>query len=189
MRAFFCLPLGADVRAAIARAAERLRRETRMAAAWVEPEDYHITLRFLGEIDPLTTVDLQRVARRAAEECPGFPLAVRRLGAFPSMDRARVLWAGGETPPGFVSLAESLNRGLQSLGFAEEPKPAVAHATIARLKGPADPRLPEIAAGIGTLSHKAFAPECVALMQSELTPRGARYTPLFSVPIAGHAGA
>jgi 2'-5' RNA ligase len=189
VRAFFCLPLGADVRATIARAADRLRREARMSASWVEPENYHITLRFLGEIDPLATVKLKSIALKAAEECGAFSLTLREIGAFPSLDRARVLWAGGETPQGFLSLVDSLNQGLSLLEFPEEPKPAMAHATIARLKGAPDRRLSELIAGIGTLSPREFAPDRIVLMQSELTPRGARYTPLFSVPIPAQTGA
>ncbi len=189
MRAFFCLPLGPDLRALIARAADRLRRETRMSASWVEPENYHVTLRFLGEIDPLATADLRGVAARAAEECGRFSLALRDIGAFPSLDRARVLWVGGETPQGFMTLIRSLNRDLSLLGFPEEPKPAVAHTTIARLKGAPDPRLRQVVVGIGGLPPRECSPDRILLMQSELTPRGAQYTPLFSAPIPAQTGA
>ncbi len=187
MRAFFCLPLGADVRTTIARVADRLRRETKMSASWVEPDNYHITLRFLGEIDPLSTVELKTIAAQAAASCGAFSLALREIGAFPSLERARVLWAGGETPESFLSLVDSLNRGLTVLGFPEEPKPAVAHVTIARLKGAPDRRLADVVAAIGTLPSRECAPDRMALMQSELTPRGARYTPLFSVPLPAQA--
>jgi 2'-5' RNA ligase len=189
MRAFFCLPLDADVRAGIARAAERIRREARMSAAWVEPGNYHITVRFLGDIDPLSTVRLKSLAAEAAEKCGAFSIALREIGAFPSVDRARVLWVGGEAPEGFRTLVESLNKSLADLGFPDEPKPAVVHATIARLKGPPDRRLGQMVEAIGALTLRDCRPDHVLLMQSELTPRGARYTPLFSVQILRQTGA
>ncbi len=185
MRAFFCLPLAGDVRAVVGRAADRIRRETHMAASWVDPSNYHVTLRFLGEIDPALTVELKSLAAQAAAECAPFSLGLRSIGAFPSLDRARVLWVGGETPDGFLGMAQALELGLTGLGFPAEPKSAVAHVTIARLKGPPDERLGEVVARIGALATCDCAPGTIVLMQSELTPRGAQYTPLFSVPIPG----
>ncbi len=187
MRAFFCLPLEADIRATVGRAADRIRRETHMAASWVESANYHVTLRFLGDIDPLSTVELKEIAVQASG-CPAFSLSLRSIGAFPALDRARVLWVGGEAPEGFRALAESLERGVVGLGFPEEPKPAVAHVTIARLKGAPDPRLGEVVARIGRLATRDCVPGAIVLMQSELGPHGARYTPLFSVPIPGQEG-
>jgi 2'-5' RNA ligase len=189
MRAFFCLPLDADVRAGIARTAERIRREARMSASWVEPDNYHITLRFLGDIDPSSTVRLKGFAADAAGECGAFSIAFREIGAFPSVDRARVLWIGGRAPEGFRALVESLNRVLADLGFPDEPKPAVAHATIARLKGAPDRELGRMIEAIGALALRDCTPDHLLLMQSELTPRGARYTPLFSMRIPGQTGA
>ena len=183
MRAFFCLPLDADVRAVVGRAADRIRRDTHMAASWVESSNYHVTLRFLGEIDPPLTVELKNLAVRIAQRCAPFSLGLRSIGAFPSLDRARVLWVGGETPAEFRGIAEFLELGLAGLGFPAEPKPAVAHVTIARLKGAPDLRLGEVVGKIGALATRDCAPGAIVLMQSELTPRGAQYTPLFSVPI------
>ena len=56
MRAFFSIPLGADIAASIDRIAKGVRGATDTRASWVRMENYHVTLRFLGEIDPLLTV-------------------------------------------------------------------------------------------------------------------------------------
>ncbi len=185
MRAFFALPLDADVRAAVGRVAAPLERATRTAATWVRPDNYHITLRFLGDIDPQSTVALQALAAEAAASCPPFEICLQTLGAFPSVERARVLWVGGATPDAFRALAASIERGLVAQGFAPEPKPAVAHVTIARLKSPPDDRLREAVTRAGPLALRAVRPTVVALVESELRPGGPRYAPLFTVPI-GH---
>jgi 2'-5' RNA ligase len=96
-----------------------------------------------------------------------------------------VLWVGSQAPEGFRALVESLNKSLADLGFPDEPKPAVAHATIARLKGAPDRGLGRIVEAMGALALRDSTPDHVLLMQSELTSRGARYTPLFSVRISG----
>lgn len=183
MRAFFCLPLDEDVRAAIGRAAERIQRQVQMAATWVEPANYHVTLRFLGDIDPALTIELQELAAHAIALTAPFSLSLRDVGGFPTLERARVLWVGGEAPAAFRGLAETLEHGLRELGFPAEPKPAVSHVTIARVKGAPDRRLAEIVARVGSVATRAVQPKDVVLMQSELGPRGARYTRLFSVGI------
>jgi len=189
MRTFFCLPLDHDVRSVLARAAAQLRRETRMAASWVDPENYHVTLRFLGETNPHAIADLEQLASRVAASCLPFTLRLHSIGAFPSLDRARVLWVGGETPEEFQTLASTLERGVVELGFPAEPKPAVAHVTVARLKGAPDPRLANLVTAMGSLSTRDCDPYSIALMESELTPKGARYAPLFSVPIPSQKAA
>jgi 2'-5' RNA ligase len=185
MRAFFALPLDPEVRAAIGRVAAPLQRATRSAATWVDPENYHVTLRFLGDIDPRSTAALRELAVAAARECAPFELSLQTLGAFPSVERARVLWVGGATPDAFRALAASIERGVVAQGFPPEPKPAVAHVTIARLKAPPDDRLREAVARAGSLALGIVRPREVALVESELRPGGPRYTPLFAVPI-GH---
>jgi 2'-5' RNA ligase len=189
MRAFFCLPVDASVRAVVGRAADRLRRETRMSATWVDPANYHVTLRFLCDIDPALTVELKELAARVAAACPTFSLKLAALGAFPSLERARVLWVGSEAPVAFGALVASLERGLTDLGFAREPKTAVAHVTIARMKGSPDRDLAEVVASIGALDVPECVPKSILLMESELTPRGARYTPLFAAPLGRQEGA
>ena len=59
----------------------------------------------------------------------------------------------------------------------------MSHVTIARLKGVPDRRLAEIVERVGRVAVREVQPRAVVLMQSELDPRGARYTPLFSVRI------
>ncbi len=189
MRCFFALPLEGEVRAPLHRAAERLRRDIRMAASWVEPCNFHVTLRFLGEIDPMLTVELKALAIGVAAESRPFTLDLRSIGAFPSLDRPRVLWIGGETPVEFRDLAERFERGVVELGLPPEQKPALAHVTIARVKGAADPRLARRAEEMNPLAVPPCRPTSVALMQSELGPSGARYTTLFSVRLGGAAGA
>ncbi len=185
MRAFFCIPLPADVRASFNRTAGAIRAEMTMRASWVRPENYHVTLRFLGEIDPLLTVDLEEAARRIVRRIEPFPLVFDRLGCFPSVERARVLWLGGDAPPQFLGLAASLHHELERLGFPPERKATVVHATLARIKGNPDPKLPGILAASRPETSSEVVAGRIVLMESVLAPDGAIYSPLFTTRFAG----
>jgi 2'-5' RNA ligase len=185
VRAFFCLPIDGALRMQIGRAAEKLRRETTMAASWVRPDSFHVTLRFLGEIDDALTAPLEKAARQATQEVVPFTLCVDTVGAFPSMDRARVLWVGAAANPAFQRLVDALERPLHALGFPPEREPAVAHVTMARIKGRPDPRLPNAVTALGRLTPHSLRVDRLVLMESRLSPHGAAYDPLFSVPLGG----
>jgi 2'-5' RNA ligase len=180
MRAFFCIPLEPSVASSIGQVARRIRDATNMRASWVRDENYHVTLRFLGEIEPGLTVELERLARRVTERLEPFSLTLDRLGCFPSIDRARVLWLGGDPSPVLHALAASLHHELKSLGFPPERKPTVAHVTLARIKARPDPELPRILGESQPGEALEVRADRVVLMESALKPGGAVYRPLFT---------
>jgi len=185
MRAFFCIPIKPDTASSIGRIARDVRERSGMRASWVRAQNYHVTLRFLGEIDPLLTVELERIGRRAAERIEPFPLSLDRLGAFPSPESARVLWIGGDAPPAFHGLASSLRHELGRLGFPAERDAAVAHVTLARIKGRPDPDLPRLLDECRPARGLPVSADRLILMESVLMPDGPAYTPLFAVRLAG----
>jgi len=184
MRTFFCLPIDAGLRGTVTTLSEALRRRLGPGAgSWVRPENFHVTVQFLGEIDPMLTVDLERLARGVAGRIEPFDLVVDRVGAFPSLDRPRVVWAGGEAPEAFVDLLRTLGRELAPLGFEEERRTSVTHITFVRLQG-RPVRLEEAVAGLRLPMHVLRA-EKLILMESQLRSGGAEYAPLFTVPLGG----
>ena len=184
MRTFFCIPLTPETASSIERIAGAVRDSVDMRASWVHRENYHVTLRFLGEIEPELTVELERIAQRVAERLEPFNLTLDRLGCFPSVERARVLWLGGEAAPAFRGLVSSLHHELRSLGFPQERKPTVAHVTLARVKGKPDPGLARVLDASRPGSGLEVCADRIVLMESVLTPGGARYTPLTTTRLA-----
>jgi len=184
MRVFFCLPIPASVRTGIGDVSRRLRDAVRGSASWVRPENYHITVRFLGDIEPMMTIELESLCRDFVESFTPFDVAIDRAGAFPNVDRARVLWIGGPDCEPFSLLTATLNGRLEVLGFPRDRRAATPHVTIARVKGKADPRLPGEIAALNPLPGWSVPIDCVVLMESRLLPGGAVYTPLFSVQLA-----
>lgn len=188
MRAFFGIPIQNQLRGTILETAEHLRSQTRMRASWVPQQNYHITLRFLGDIDPELSVDLDDLCRAVCKELEPFECIMDRVGAFPSADRARVVWVGGEAPPSFRRLSQALSDGLVDLGFPEARKESWVHVTLARIKDRPDPALPGLISELNPIAPMKMTVDHIALMESTLTPQGAEYSPLFTTKLEGSKG-
>ena len=123
--------------------------------------------------------------RKAVAGAGVFDLAIEGLGAFPSLTRSRVVWAGasgGREP--LVGIAARVERALADVGFPPEERAFSPHVTLGRVREPR--RNPELAAAIAAAATRRFGVHSVgaiSLMRSDLSPRGARYTELLSVSL------
>ena len=152
---------------------------------WVAPENLHLTLKFLGKVErERLAVVAAGLADVAASALP-FELTIRGLGSFPTAARPRVIWAGIDTGRDqAAALAEGIDAALAPIGFAAEARPFAAHVTLGRVREPRrHPTLTgTVAASVGR-GFGNFRVDSLALMRSDLSPRGARYTPLASWPL------
>jgi RNA 2',3'-cyclic 3'-phosphodiesterase len=183
MRTFFCIPIIDKHCETLAHTAVRVRSITQTKASWVSQANYHITLRFLGDIDPALIVDLDHLCCTLAETIEPFECTLDRLGAFPSVDKARVLWVGGDIHPSFQRLSMALSKGLADLGFPRAKKESVVHVTLARIKDRPDPPLARVIEALGPLKPMYVTIDRLVLMESMLTAQGAVYTPLFTTKL------
>jgi len=174
IRAFFAVELGAAARRAAAAAAHALRgRPGGDGVRWVRPEGLHVTLRFLGGVEPARVAPL--AARARGELALLSPFRVR-LGAaelFPTPRRPRVVALGLRPEAPLAALAGALERAAVAEGFAPEERPFRAHLTLGRVR---ERRCPD-AAGLAVPAEELAVDEIV-LYRSELAPEGARYVPL-----------
>ncbi len=180
MRTFFCIPVCEQHRDTFGRTAGRIRSMTSMRASWVPRENYHITLRFLGDIDASIIPDLDELSRVLSARVSPFDCLLDRIGAFPSIDRARVLWVGGLIPISFERLARALSAGLADLGFPRAKKDSVVHVTLARIKDKPDPGLADAIERISPIRPVSLTVDRIVLMESTLSAQGSVYTPLFT---------
>lgn len=183
MRTFLCLPIDSPLRKAIAELSVQLQQMVHSRASWVRSENFHVTVRFLGEIDPMLTLKLEQLCGTITKQTAPFDLSIDRLGAFPSPQRARVLWTGGEAPFEFATLVSAINEGLIQLGFPEERKKPVAHVTLARIKGRADQSIERAIRSLVDQLGWTLRVNTLVLMESRLTSHGAVYNPLFTLPL------
>jgi RNA 2',3'-cyclic 3'-phosphodiesterase len=146
----------------------------------------HVTLKFLGQTEAARVEPIAEAISTVAARTPPFELAVRGLGAFPTPARPRIVWVGLEPAAPLAALAADLDATLGTLGIPRESRPFAAHVTLGRMR--------EGRRNAALADALARPVECgrlpvtrVSLMRSELHPRGARYTELTSVVLAGAA--
>lgn len=179
-RVFCAVGLPENVRAAAAANSSRLREAfPRVRASWERPEKMHLTLKFLGEVEPARVEELSRAAERAAGAVAPFELTVGGPGAFPPHGPPRVLWLGVEDEGGGLArLHQFLEDECAAAGFPREARTFRPHLTLARLREPRDARPLADAHRAATFSPKNFAAGEILVIRSELGPAGSRYTTL-----------
>jgi 2'-5' RNA ligase len=190
-RAFVALVLDEETRAAVGAEIERLRPLSR-AVAWVPAQNLHFTLKFLGEESDARLADATDALVEAASGVAPFALALHGLGAFPGMERPRILWVGAaEGALAARDLQARVETALERRGFARDGRPWHPHLTIGRVfddrrwRREAGPALREAIAGAARRSFGSLAVTRLVLMRSDLSPRGARHSELRSVELAG----
>ena len=165
-----------------------------LAMRQARPEGLHLTLAFLGQRPQGDLLPLSEALQRAANGRPPFRLGVAGLGAFPSLDRPRVLWAG---LTGELHTLDGLRRAvwneIEALAIPFQRQPFRPHVTLSRAPGAPGPQearlLRRIVAGHPDEPFGEWEASDVHLMQSELLSGGARYTPLATATLGATAQA
>jgi len=155
--------------------------------SWARPEGMHLTLKFLGNV-PETRIEAigDALATVAARHAP-FTAAVAGTGAFPTLARARVVWAGvTQGAEALGALAHDIEGTLAALEFEREHRPFNAHLTLGRVKSPRGAN--ELATLLTAHANDVFGEMPVTeivLMRSDLHPDGAQYTALRRAAVTG----
>ncbi len=150
-------------------------------ARWVAPENLHLTLAFLGEIDGHRAQDADDAL--AAVDAPGFTLTLAGLGQFGQGRRARALWIGVEPCPALMHLQRKVATAIERAGIALEGRRFTPHVTLARLRDPDQPLLGAFIARTAGIRLSAFSVESFTLFESYLGSDGAQYDPLRRYPL------
>lgn len=188
LRLFVALELPGDVRRALAALVERLA-STGADVKWVEEENFHLTLKFLGEVEPVRLAPLGEALSRAAAQMAPFRFTAAGTGAFPSARRPRVIWVGVEEGKEELrDLAGRMDRALADLGFPPEERPFSAHLTLGRVRSPKGMEELVRALGAATFEGREVAVREVVLFQSVLGRAGPVYTPLGRYPLGAAPG-
>lgn len=135
MNHFFALPMPSAIQEELAKLAEEWRRLPVGQASWYAPADYHITLKFLGNLDPSGQAELVDAALPVAAQTEPFVVDLNSpAGGFPNLRGPRVLWAGVRESEPMADLAGAIDQAMAALGFAKERRRFTPHITLARCK-------------------------------------------------------
>jgi 2'-5' RNA ligase len=172
--------LDSETRTACADVAQRLRSK-RFAAKWVTPENYHLTVAFIGGVDEERVGAVRAALEETVTRLAPLEVPLDAVGAFPNERRARIAWVGSHRPvPEFATLCGAVRSALSELGFTFD-RHADAHVTLARAEGRA--ALPSVA-------PPAIAPvrlDSLTLYRSFTEHGGARYEPVERFRFGGGA--
>lgn len=171
------------------RAAEliRLLQQPSADVKWVETQNLHLTMNFLGDVDEREIAAVCRAVGQAAEGITTFELEVRGAGAFPNPARPRTVWLGaGDGAQPMATLHTALEAALAKLGYREEQRPFQTHLTIGRVRGggPAVAELGKLIEQQADFLAGRMTVDRVTVFSSTLTPNGPIYTVLSTSPLA-----
>ncbi len=174
MRAFIAIEVSDEVRDNLLKAQERIGNKA-AKIKFVERENFHVTLKFLGEIDEATAEEVKKSLTEIAKRHKKHRVRVKGIGVFPNPSYVRVIWAGIENDEGIRAIAADVEKEMRRLGFKKD-KDFVAHITIGRVKFVRDKL--ELAMALKDLANEDFGEfevNAIELKKSTLTPRGPIY--------------
>lgn len=140
-------------------------------AKWVAPDQLHLTVRFIGEVDGALFRDIRDILNEVS--AGSFCLQLKGVGYFPPRGAPRVLWVGLEKSEPLQLLRKKIDSALIRAGVAPEGRKFSPHITLARLKNSPVQKIANFLSGNGLFSQEPFQVEDFKLYSSVLSPKGA----------------
>ena len=185
MRTFIAIELPPEARDEIVSLQATLKKAG-ADVKWVEPENIHLSLRFIGDAGPDKAEEIKKQLAGTAAGSKAFEFTMKGIGAFPDLSFPKVIWAGVDRGAAeSARLAENLEVKLRAIGIAGEERKFHPHITLGRVRSQKNSdglrRVIETTKFEAGLIIKA---EYLTLFMSRLTPQGSIYTPLFKANMA-----
>jgi 2'-5' RNA ligase len=189
---FVAIPLPESIKDEIEKAQTELRRGlAEDCVRWTKRAQFHLTLKFLGDVEAERVADLKNVVSNACEKFPAMQLRAERIGFFPQARSPRVVWVGVNDPAGTLpQLQNAVDAALKEYSREKPEGIFTGHVTLGRvkmIKRPQADLLAKLALDMATRRFGEWTADKVELIRSELASDGARYTTLAAVDL-GRAG-
>jgi 2'-5' RNA ligase len=182
MRVFIAIDIDEQIRRALGDLQNELRSKVDVKKSdvkWVNPDNMHLTLKFLGEIKDQEAVYVCNITKEVAGRHESFELDVETVGHFGGRS-ARVLWVGtGQNCENLLQLQSDLEQQLASAGWPKEARKFSGHLTLCRVRNSkAGVKLAQMTEGYKDFKLGTIPADSVSVYQSQLTPKGPVYTVL-----------
>ena len=162
---------------------QRVLKNTNAHLKLVEPENFHLTLKFLGEISTSDVEPISNIIRMVSEKYSCFTISLEGIGAFPTINKPRVIWVGiGEGASMLQRIASDINQLLRSIQIYGDDKAFHPHITLARVKR-FNRELIRAIQQIANIAIGLVKVKSIRLKKSTLTSQGPIYTTLFEASL------
>ena len=183
VRAFVAIEISDEVRTALVKAQQSLKRRD-AHVGWVAPANVHLTLAFLGNVEPGKLQAIGGELDLIGADTPAFSFEVKGIGSFGGR-RPKVVWAGVEEGSVQIEAVQKrVDTALRSLGFVLEDRPFLSHLTLGRVRSSRGSDA--LVEGIADWESSEFG-RCgaarILLMRSQLRPEGPTYSVLHESPL------
>jgi RNA 2',3'-cyclic 3'-phosphodiesterase len=190
MRLFVALTVPEAVKEAIVKAQAELRRAAPEGQVrWSRRDQLHVTLRFLGDVEPGRVGALTEALQACGHEFAPLHLRAEGLGFFPDARRPRVVWVGAQDAKDQLRELQRAVQAATAPFTAEKPEERFAgHVTLGRIKGLRRPDAEALAAAVTRAAQRQFGQWVaneIEIIRSELSPQGAQYTTLAGLGLTG----
>jgi 2'-5' RNA ligase len=184
MRTFIAIDISEECRRMLDRQQENLR-SLGGDVRWTAIQSIHLTLKFLGEVNPEILPGLAESLENFVEKQCGFSLRLHNLGCFPNLKNPRIIWCGIE---GDTESLAVLHRRTESactlFGFAPEDRPFHPHLTLGRVRSKRNLQPLIDCIKIGSDLECSFRVDHFNIYKSTLRPQGAVYSVLKTIALS-----
>jgi 2'-5' RNA ligase len=188
MRLFIAIAIAPTLQNALALFSQPLKQDLGTSVRWVKPGKFHLTMKFLGEVDQPHYALLQKELKRIASLFAPMELTLQGCGVFPDWKQPRVIWIGIQAPQALNQLANVLENDLQSMGFPIEERPFTAHLTLGRINNwMTSDQKNSLRSKLEAAHHQSFGTmkaDHLTLYRSDLRPEGPAYSELLRVELS-----
>ena len=184
MRAFIGIGLPEDIRRSLTQLQRELA-ESQADVKWVAGDHLHVTLKFLDEISEEQRRAIETLLGSVAEREEPFPLSLAGVGAFPSVNAPRVVWAGlSEGKEIGARIAQAIEAEGRTIGLRQEERPFSPHLTLGRVRSPKQREaLTQRLSAVRWQLPPPWRVSSLTFYQSVLSSAGPRYTVLADIPL------
>ncbi|HEY4613535.1 MAG TPA: RNA 2',3'-cyclic phosphodiesterase [Bacteroidota bacterium] len=182
IRSFIALPAAEAVRDKIVLHLKELI-QLNADVRWELPEKFHITLKFLGNVEPQVLEKLTEALGTEATHHSSFDLVYQSFGAFPNFEKPRVVWVGTVDNNSVLALQKSVERVCAEFGVARDERVFHPHITLGRVKGTRN--IQRLTEKLKSITLEPTMSRCTELlvMRSDLHPSGSVYSVAQSIPL------
>lgn len=180
IRSFIAIELPPELKEWLTCLEDKLQVRQYPFVKWINPENIHLTLKFLGDVPSTSLPRITEAMSRICQQASPLNLQVGDLGSFPNWQRPQIVWVGiGQEIDKLAALQRNIDAALSPLGFPPESRSFSPHLTLGRVREQTSPgdrqRLSKWVCSHKFEDRLSFEVKAISLMRSQLTPDGAIY--------------